>query len=197
MRDGPTQRDGDAAKKRRSEPAPARGWGRGGAQRAAIVAGALTLLAALGCAHVENQFREDGPSVAADWNSPTAADVYARFQPAAGRQRAVTPKLTQSARGAVTHGPLYFQDPFEDKGSGHADFRIGWEDAVATPYGYARYTLNWLLLPASMVVEPPWKELESDGILSRQALGYDHDPEPTAAHAEPQVPPAAETQEAP
>lgn len=162
-----------------------------------------------GCAHVENQFREDGPAVDAEWNSPTAADVYARFEPAAARMRPWEVTPTQSESGAVTHGPDYFQDPFEDQGAAAApvggspsalsgeitgrgrEHRIDWVDAFATPYGYARYTLNGLFLPVSMVVTPPWTEMESDGVLSEQALGPDHDPAPTGAKRAPRVPPAA------
>jgi hypothetical protein len=160
-------------------------------------------LAPAGCAHIENQFREDGPSVDAQWDSPTAADVYARFQPAEARMRAWDVTATQSEDGTVTHAPLYFEDPYEDKGSAALrdsrdveldeapEYRMGWEDVVAAPYGYARHTLNWLALPVSMVVTPPWTEMESDGVLSEQALGYDHDARRASDRSEPRVPPAA------
>lgn len=37
-----------------------------------------------------------------------------------------------------------------------------------------------MLLPASAVVTPPWTVMVSDGQISRQLLGYDHDAEPLA-----------------
>jgi hypothetical protein len=87
------------------------------------------------------------------------------------------------------HGPLYFEDPFEDKGTTY-EHRLGWEDWFAMPYSYARYTLNWLALPVSMIVTPPWTAMESDGRLSKQLLGYDHDAVPQARGVEPVEPPA-------
>lgn len=141
-----------------------------------LAIGIGALLAGAGCAH--NYWVEDSPSARVDWNSPTAADVYARMTAGDVRVRnwPVTTPLMES--GAVTHSPLYFEDPFEDKGSGHDGenrYRIGWEDYVAMPYGLARHMLNWFGLPVSLVVTPPWMKMESDGRLSRQILGYDHD----------------------
>jgi hypothetical protein len=37
--------------------------------------------------------------------------------------------------------------------------------------------LNTIAVPVSAVVQPPIPVMISDGITSRQALGYDHDPE--------------------
>lgn len=138
-----------------------------------------------GCAHAVNQFREDGPSVSADWDSPTAADVKARFQPAEPRRRDWETTTLAAERESVYHWPLYFEDPFEDKGHGRTDqthphdvYRWGWEDWVAFPYCFARFTADWLLLPVSAVVTPPWTVMESDGRVSRQLVWRDHDARP-------------------
>ncbi len=135
-----------------------------------------------GCAHTPNQFRETGPSVNAEWDSPTGADVRERFQPAAARDRGWGPVVVSAESGAVMHWPLYFEDPFEDKGHGRTDetsphdvYRGGWEDYVAMAYCPTRAVLNGALLPISAVVTPACLPRESDGRLSRQVLGYDHD----------------------
>jgi hypothetical protein len=136
------------------------------------------LVFAGGCAHVPNQWQEDGPATREKLESPTAADVYARFKPAGHAPRSWPEQTVAQERGAVTHWPLYMEDPFVDKGAGRegADkYRLGWEDIVAGLYVYPRHTLNWMALPVSMVVQPPWTVMESDGVLSRQALGEDHD----------------------
>ena len=168
------------------------------------VACSLVLLLA-GCAHVPNQFRDDGPAVTAQWDSPTALDVKERGQPAEPSNRGWETITVAAESGAVTHWPLYFEDPFEDKGHGRTDethpgdvYRLGWEDYVAFPYGLARYTANWLFLPVSAVVTPPWTLMESDGRLSRQALGYDHDATRAApcSTATPEPEPEGETDEA-
>lgn len=130
-----------------------------------------------------------------DWDSPTAADVYARFEPAVQLQRDWPRVEVAAESGAVTHWPLYFEDPFEDKGAGRAEYRLGWEDYIAMPYSYARFTLNWLMLPVSAIVTPPWKWMESDGILSRQRLGYDHDATSVAQEAHAAETPAEQADE--
>ncbi|MFH1745775.1 MAG: hypothetical protein ABIG44_01895 [Planctomycetota bacterium] len=135
-----------------------------------------------GCAHIPNQFREDGPAVSASWESPTSADLKDRATAVESYSREWDLATVYPESGAVTHWPLYFEDPFADKGHGRTDethpfdvHRLGWEDYVAFPYCLARHTANWLFLPVSAVVTPPWTLMESDGQLSKQLLGYDHD----------------------
>jgi hypothetical protein len=148
-------------------------------------------------------FREDGPATTTPLDSPTAADIKAHYAEAPIVHRPWPPMDVEAESGAVVHGPLYFEDPFIDKGSGRTDqtdpnnvYRYGWEDVVAVPYVYSRYTLDWLALPVSMIVTPPWTPMESDGEISKQALGYDHDAAPVGSTprseqpAEPAPPPA-------
>lgn len=145
---------------------------------AAAVAPLLAVLFLAGCAHVPNQWAEDGPATTEQWDSPTAKDLRAGHSPAQQRQRDCEASSLAAEPGAVTHWPLYFEDPFVDKGHGREGlntYHLGWEDYLAMPYCYARFTLNWLMLPASAAVTPPWVLMESDGRISRQVLGYDHD----------------------
>jgi hypothetical protein len=143
----------------------------------------LVILPVAGCSHIPNQFRETGPAVMANYNTPTAEDVIEHYPPAPPEVRDDWPPLTLATEsGIVTHWPLYFEDPFVDKGAGRTYrtcprdvYRLGWEDFVATPYSLGRYMVNWMFLPASMVVTPPWTVMASDGNLSRQCLGCDHD----------------------
>ena len=170
------------------------------AGKTVVACGVLLGSVLVGCTYVPNQFREDGPSVKMQWDSAPAADVKARYALAEQRQRGWPQTTVAPESGAVAHLPLYFEDPFEDKGHGRTDetdphnvYRGGWEDYVAIPYGFGRFTANWLLLPVSAVVTTPWTIMESDGKLSRQLLGYDHDAVRTPHHVfelEPQVEPA-------
>ena len=93
------------------------------------------------------------------------------------RQRDYTPVELRAEADGVTHGPLYFEDPFENKGS--EDGRFAWtgEDYLQMFYWRGRFLLNTVLFPISAVVTPPWTMMESDGHLTRQALGHDHDAE--------------------
>jgi hypothetical protein len=128
-----------------------------------------------GCARVHNYGREDGPSMYMAWSTTSGDEIYAEHSPSVVSQREWEQKSVVAPRGEVVHGPLYFEDPFEDKGAGRREQYIGWEDGVAFPYSLGRFLLNFMLLPASMVVTPPWTPMESDGEISRQLLGYDHD----------------------
>ena len=167
-------------------------------------AGLVLVAVGLGCTYVPNQFKEDGPSTTMNWDSPTATDLKAQYQLAQQQHRDWPSASVSAESGAVYHLPLYFEDPFVDKGDGRTDetdphnvYRSGWEDDVAMPYGLARFTANWLLLPISAIVTTPWTVMESDGVLSRQLLGYDHDAARTPHHifeAGPPTPTAAESQ---
>lgn len=147
-----------------------------------VLACGVALLA--GCTYVPNWFKEDGPSTSMAWDSPSAADIRSRTQPAPQRHRDTAQVTVSPSRGQVYHWPVYFEDPFVDKGHGRTDetnphdvYRAGWEDYVALPYSPARYIANLVLLPASAIVTPPITVQESDGKVSRQLLGYDHDAE--------------------
>lgn len=154
-------------------------------QRTALMAFGLLACVALlgaGCEVVPNYYAEDGPSTTMEWRSPTERDVEANYDPAEPRQREWEPRVAAYHSGAIRHLPLYMEDPFVDKGHGRTDeshphdvYRLGWEDWVALPYCPARFTLNWLMMPVSMIVTPPCAVLESDGEVSEQLLGPDHD----------------------
>lgn len=151
-----------------------------------LLAGALLA----GCANLINPFVEDGPARTEEWNSPTALKVLAEHPDGALRARSEQTSYALRERGEVTHWPLWFEDPFEDKGAGREEYLVGWEDGVAMLYSPARYVLNLVSVPVSAVVTPPWTVMESDGQLSEQCLGYDHDA--VRAGAEPYTPPGAE-----
>jgi hypothetical protein len=82
----------------------------------------------LGCSHVPNQWREDAPSADAKLESPSESDIRANCEPAELRHRGWEAATVSAESGAVTHWPLYFEDPFEDKAHGRSDYRLGWED---------------------------------------------------------------------
>lgn len=92
-------------------------------------------------------------------------------------QRPSEPCRVPAKDGTVTHGPLYFEDPFEDKGSEDGKFAFTCEDYLQMVYWRGRFLLNAVLFPVSSIVTPPWVVMASDGRLSRQALGFDHDAE--------------------
>jgi hypothetical protein len=78
-------------------------------------------------------------------------------------------------KNGSTHWPLWWEDPFEDKGSDDMKFAWTAEDYVGMPYGWSRWLLNTMAWPVSAIVTPPGTIMTSDGYVSKQALGYDHD----------------------
>ena len=79
--------------------------------------------------------------------------------------------------GMVTHGPLYFEDPFESRGSNDGRFAWTGEEYLYFLYGPGRFLLNGAFFPVSAVVTPPWLVMASDGHPGRRAWGEDHDAE--------------------
>lgn len=147
-----------------------------------VVAGAC-IVTAFGCAHTINPFVDDSAS----------SEELTTASERAARQAEKTPVIrcrewdqtsTTYAAGGVIHWPLWFEDPFEDKGSQDGKFAWTAEDYIAWPYSFGRLLLNTMGWPVSAVVTPPGTPMVSDGRLSHQALGMDHDAIPLkhAAH---------------
>jgi hypothetical protein len=149
-----------------------------------------TAFALAGCAHVNNPYIDSSAAIDPEMNTASSRGY------AAGHSEFGRPVRRQSAEsevryenGAVTHWPLWFEDPFEDKGNrylpyGDADaerdlpdneFAWNWVDYFHAGYGPARLVLNVVGFPASAVVQHPGMLMESDGRISRNILGYDHD----------------------
>lgn len=132
--------------------------------------------------------RTEGPGVdvtrddsipRSEWTTPSEAGVRAANRPAHIRQREWPEATAHIEPSGVPHWPLWWEDPFEDKGDGNDTFCWTLADAVGLPYGMARFGLNTAGWPISAVVTPVWTPMVSDGGLSKQALGYDHDAVPT------------------
>lgn len=134
------------------------------------------LLALGGCTLLVHPFRDElaneppvtTASVETVQNSKATRSVQQRDWPA---------KELYSQNGAVRHHPLYFEDGFEDKGSDDGKFAWTHEDYVQLFSWRGRFLINTIAFPVSVVVTPPWTVMESDGVLSRQALGWEHDAE--------------------
>lgn len=132
-----------------------------------------------------NPWRND--AISADtWTTPSEQGVIASNRTPVVRQRKSPSLEAQRARDGVSHYPTWFEDPFEDKGDGNAKFTWTAADYIALPYSPARFLLNVVGLPVSVVVTPPFTPMVSDAALSPGLLGYDHDaakgpsPDPTA-----------------
>lgn len=136
----------------------------------------LAVLITCGCGRIHNHFAADSPAELHPNASPTSEAIRAKYEPDEQRKRDWELVTIEPVKSDVIHGPLYFEDPLVAKGASYKN-RLGWEDFVAPPYDIARFTLNWVACPISAIVTPPWQPMVSDGKLSEQLLGPDHDAE--------------------
>lgn len=149
---------------------------------------ALAMTACAGCAHLNNPWADSSAAIDGDLTTPSTEGYSGPSEFAVSLRRTSEPCEVVYANGSVTHWPLWFEDPFEDKGnrdrppaSGDENepdnvFVVNWVDYLHMAYGPARLLpVNIALWPASAVVTPPGTLMESDGVLSKGLLGYDHD----------------------
>jgi hypothetical protein len=127
-----------------------------------------------------NPWRND--SISRDtWPTPSSEGVLASGHAPVLRNSGRSQTAAPCVAAQVPHYPLWWEDPFEDKGDGDGQFAWTWADYLASPYCYARWLLNTVAWPASAVVTPPGTPMVSDG-----HVGRDHDaargqsPNPTA-----------------
>ena len=110
-----------------------------------------------------------------DWTTPSKEAILASGQEPLIRQRDVEPRFAPYVKGEVPHYPLWWEDPFEDKGDGNEQFAWTYADYVAMPYSFGRYLLNTMAWPVSAIVTPPGTPMVSDGTVPE---GKDHDATP-------------------
>ena len=150
------------------------------------VAAYAAMAVTVGCAHVNNPWWDSSDSVDADMTTPSAGfyrEERAEF--ASMPQRQWPESEYEIVNCSVTHWPLWFEDPFEDKGNRlvtPADrdapdnsFAVTWVDYLHMGYGPGRMLLNIAGFPISAIIEPPGTLMESDGRIDKNILGYDHD----------------------
>jgi hypothetical protein len=141
------------------------------------------------CAQVNNPWQDSGALV--DGEMQTASSVGSTGKSEFGRphRRVVGQSLALYENCAVTHWPLWFEDPFEDRGNTDIQmtdpttqrdlpdnqFAMNWVDYMHMAYGPGRELLNIVSWPVSAVVTPPGTVMESDGCIDKGLLGYDHD----------------------
>ena len=86
--------------------------------------------------------------------------------------------IVSAGNGAVKHGPVYFEDPFEETGGDDRSFAWTGEDYWHSLYGPSRFLVSAVLFPVSAALTPPWQVMESDGQPGRRVFGMEHDAEP-------------------
>ncbi len=137
---------------------------------------------ALGCTHVNNPFVDSSAVILPELTTASAEGYrgeadgqYIRLQ----RTRWDGTIVSQE-NGAVSHWPLWFEDPYEMRGNRSCDgvdydapdndFRLNKRDLLHIAYGPPRLLINAVAWPVSAVMMPPGTLMESDGKVSRDLL---------------------------
>lgn len=138
-----------------------------------------------GCGHFNNPFKDSGAVVNPEMTTASAEGFTSKAEFSSNYRRKWDLADVRYANGAVSHWPLWFEDPFEDKGNRYLsvadrdapDNVFAWNgvDYLHVLYGPARMFLNIMGMEFSAVVEPPLMLMESNGRIDRGFLGYDHD----------------------
>jgi hypothetical protein len=136
--------------------------------------GAAGLTAALllavftgGCQHVENPFRDE--TISADRITTSTAqyvDEHHDTGDSPPAERGWPKRVVVLHSGSVSHWPLWWEDPFEDRGSQDAQFAWTEEDALAFVVDPSLFLINLGGLPISLVRVPPGTIMNSDGVAS-------------------------------
>ncbi|MCB9853193.1 MAG: hypothetical protein H6819_08875 [Phycisphaerales bacterium] len=144
-------------------------------------------VAPVGCSHVNNPWVDSSTVVEDEMTTASAQGYSNKSEFSSNRWRTNWPAHEVAfENGAVSHWPLWFEDPFEDKGNRYQEvadedapdavFAMNWVDYMHILYGPARFSMNSVLWPVSAVVTPPGTLMESDGRLSPSIIDrYDHD----------------------
>jgi len=154
-----------------------------------VCSAAFVLLVVAGCAHVNNPWVDSGAAINSEMTT-ASTEGYRAGAGAAGplhqSQRQWSRSEVRQENGAVSHWPLWFEDPFEDKGNAYKapadrdapDVEFAWNglDYLHIPYGPGRMIfVNTAAWPISAAVTPPGTLMESDGHVDKGLVWYDHD----------------------
>jgi hypothetical protein len=127
---------------------------------------ATTVTLAIGCQHFVDPYANE-PAVAPVVTTPSADAVRAaQVEPRMSRRPYASFEVPLSS-GAVTHSPLYFEDPFETPKCKNTESAWAGGDYLYVLYGPSRFLVNIALFPVSAVVTPPWCEMADDGLACR------------------------------
>jgi hypothetical protein len=143
-----------------------------------VVSLSAVCLGLLGCAGQTLDAFSDSAAVSDEAMTTPSADAVRRSgKPALVGRRATCPSqcVVAAQDGTVTHWPLWWEDPLEDKGSDDGRVAWTWEDYAALFYCPARLVVNTAAFPISAMATLPGTVLCSDGRISKQLVWRDHD----------------------
>jgi hypothetical protein len=152
---------------------------------------------ASGASQINNPWKDSSVAINSDMQTPSA-EAYSkggRAELQIDHARTWAPGIVMYHNGAVTHWPLWFEDPLEYYGNAYptpADrdapdnvFAWNWIDYFDLAYGPSREYLNIIGWPVSAIVSPPGTLMASDGRIEKSWQGYAFDERRAPVTAEP------------
>jgi len=138
----------------------------------------LTALSVSGCQSSHGKSFTAGLQSACEVTTPSAEAVNAVEDAQPGQFcRGHEQKTVTRPERVVTHFPLYFEDPSEVRREESSEVAWSGRDHAYILLGPFRFLVNVGLAPVSMVLEPPWRKMASDGEASRYTLIWRRDAE--------------------
>ena len=136
---------------------------------------AVAVLACLGvllagCQNVYENMYVDAQSPRGPVETTSSAKLKTMTGETAPRSRGHEPVTSPAADTRVCHGPLYFEDPFESKGSLDGKFAWTLEDYFALGYCGGRWLANTIFLPVTVTVHPIWSTACTDGAVAGPSI---------------------------
>lgn len=151
---------------------------------AAMTASCIAMVG-VGCTQLNNPWQDSATAMDAEMTTPSAQGYQGKTEFGRPSRRTTAQAVLYYENGVTTHWPLWFEDPFEDKGNrwrnagepddADVEFALNWVDYLYLAYGPARLFVNTVTWPIGAVVTPPGMLLESDGRVSKGLVWYDHD----------------------
>jgi hypothetical protein len=109
------------------------------------------------------------------WSTPSRDGILKSNEPYY-RKLDIPPTPAPRVSGDVPHYPLYWEDPFTDQGDNNQQFAWTWQDYLDMPYSTGRFLLNTMGWPVSVVQNPPFSRMVSDGQVQREIHPHDARP---------------------
>ena len=138
-----------------------------------------------GCAQLNNPYKDSSAAIDSEMTTASAEGYQGKAEFPSSLRRTWAAADVYYENGSVTHWPLAFEDPFENKGNRFAtsedrdapDNVFAWNalDYFHFVYGPSRMFINILGFAGTLAVTPPGMVMESNGQLDKGLLGYDYD----------------------
>jgi hypothetical protein len=122
----------------------------------------VATLSVLGCHQSANPWH-DSLAGRQPVTTPSVDAERAAAREPSTKTRSHAPIYIDPYSGRVSHGPLYFADPFESDVNDDEVFAWTGEDYGQFIFGPSRFLVNIALFPIHAVATPPWVFLHSDG----------------------------------